>query len=788
MSIIGGISQGGAGYQIQNSLRLRPTSALRNNSYGTWSDDKEIAFSVWVKRPSEGATFSPIFGTNTTTNAFVMFGFQVDQLIIRVRNSSSVDLVNLRSTAVFRDPSAWYHIFFMYDSQNPVSSERARMYVNGERITQFDSAVYPSLNLAFTGTFLSDMFIGRGNTSSIQNNFFNGYLSELWIVDNRNLLPSHFGERDGNGVWVPKQYNGDGGANTTYLPFSDGTSTTTLGFDASGRSNNFLTSNISLTPGSNYDWMRDTPTNNFSTLNPLGSQATFIPTNGNLDYAKSGAVQNNHISPATIRIKEGSGNFYWEVTPSLVGGGDNNTNFGIRVANDSTVLDSLNTVNGYGYTKTGSKISTSSTSNYGASFTDNDVIGVAYSAINGTIEFFKNGVSQGIAFTGITGDYVPYVGFNTGITSFAISGSINFGQRPFSYTPPTGFKTLSTSNLSAALIPYPKRHLDIKLRVGTGTDTTVSDIPFSPDFIWIKNRGAEGSHHLYDRFRGEWNSLFTNGATPAVLRFNTLTSIDSNGYSLGTGVGGNTNTLSNTYVDYVWKGNEGLVANTNGTISSVVSANPLAGFSVVAYTGNSVNSTVGHGLRTAPDLVIVKRYTGTDANWFVYHSGVPATQYLLLNTTNAAQTNATVWNNTPPDSLVFSLGTQQQVNLSGESHIAYCFAEIPGYSKIGKYIGNASANGTFINCGFKPKFVIVKSITSATAWYMYDSSVSTYNLNGEFLVANDSTAAAAGAIDFLSNGFKLRRASGDNAAQTYVYIAFAENPFGGVNVAPITAR
>jgi len=267
-----------------------------------------------------------------------------------------------------------------------------------------------------------------------------------------------------------------------------------------------------------------------------------------------------------------------------------------------------------------------------------------------------------------------------------------------------------------------------------------------------------------------------------------LTSFNSNGFTLGTDVAsyGSTNYNTGTYVGWQWQAGQGTTTAGTGTggITSVTqSVSTTSGFSVVTYTGSGTNGTVTHGLGVAPSWVIVKSRTTTE-NWMVYHISLGATKYIYLDSTGAAVTLSTIWNNTAPTSSVFSVGTNVTVNQSSTNYVAYCWAEIAGYSKFGSYTGNGSADGTFVYLGFRPKFVMVKKTNTGNYWVMQDSSRSTFNVVDKYLAADDSLAEATSAqvnIDFLSNGFKLRSAFDIVNSGDYIYMAFAENPFKNAN-------
>jgi hypothetical protein len=264
-----------------------------------------------------------------------------------------------------------------------------------------------------------------------------------------------------------------------------------------------------------------------------------------------------------------------------------------------------------------------------------------------------------------------------------------------------------------------------------------------------------------------------------------ITSWNSDGFEVNRNfLGGTTNNSTNgsgqTYVGWNWKANGSGVSNTAGSITSTVSANTTSGFSIVTYTGTSVSATVGHGLGVAPSMVIVKSRSTTDG-WFVYNQNIGNTQYLRLNTNDAAAT-FNLWQSTSPTSTVFSIATDPTVNLSGATYVAYCFAPIAGYSAFGSYTGNGSADGAFIYTGFRPAYVIVKPSSNAGAWWINDNKRDPYNVNDHRLNANTSDAEATSGFvqqDFLSNGFKWRNADSawNGSGVTYIYMAFAENPF-----------
>jgi len=341
-------------------------------------------------------------------------------------------------------------------------------------------------------------------------------------------------------------------------------------------------------------------------------------------------------------------------------------------------------------------------------------------------------------------------------------------------------------------IDDPTIHFTTLLRnsIYGGSDTSY-DIGFQPDWIWDKVRSTTGVNALFDSVRGVGSSgkvLYSNDsvneATNALIK-----SIDSSGFT----VTANSDHSSQTIVDWCWKAGGSASSNTDGSITSSVSANTTAGFSIVSYTGTGSTGTVAHGLGSVPQVVICKKRSGAsyDESWYVYHVGKGNTHALSLNSTGAGEDN-TFWNDTTPTSSVFTVGTDN-VNRSGNLFIAYCFAEKKGYSKFGSYTGNGSSDGTYVHLGFKPSFVMVKDSSNAGYnWMMYDNKRLGYNGGSRYLIANENYAEGGSSdnlMDFTSNGFKLRIADQNiNRTHTYIYMAFSESPFVTSTGIPTTAR
>jgi len=336
-------------------------------------------------------------------------------------------------------------------------------------------------------------------------------------------------------------------------------------------------------------------------------------------------------------------------------------------------------------------------------------------------------------------------------------------------------------------IKKPSDYFNTKLYTGNGSTQSITGVGFQPDFTWLKSRNNTYDNFLYDAVRGQGKYLQSN-RTSVEADTDQMTSFDSDGYTVGVTGGVATNGSGSTMASWNWLANGAGSANTDGSISSTVSANTTSGFSIVSYTGNGTVSTVGHGLGSAPKMIIIKNRSRTDA-WPVDCRQVGGTMYLNETGTLQSYDPTSPFPSTAPTSTVFSIGTAGNANFSGSDLIAYCFAEKTGYSKFGSYTGNGNADGSFIYTGFKPAFVMIKRTDSANDWFLQDNKRLGYNAVNYYLEANTNLAEQSNSdIDILSNGFKCRSNGGghNNSGGTYIYMAFAEQPLVGDN--PATAR
>jgi hypothetical protein len=644
------------------------------------------------------------------------------------------------------------------------------MYVNGAQITQFDSESYPGQNQVPLGAN-GNYAVGIGRLTTTYTHYFDGYMAEYHYVDGTAHDPTAFGEYDDNGVWRPIKVTGiTYGNRGWYLPF-DPTATNGIGHDHSGNGNNFTPSGF-VTSGTGTDVMFDTPTNNFPTANPLYPDVDMNPTysNGNLRVTTQGF---STVLPT-------SGKWFWELT-SITNYGSVGLIKNSVGGTSSSFYSELRT-----YYDSGIKYN-GSVSGYGVSWTTGDVIGVAVDMDAGTISMYKNGSSQGTMFSDITSSTSP-----SGWRIFLQQVECNFGQRAFSYSVPSGYSTLNTANLPAPDIADGSQYFNTVLWTGNGSSSsrTISGVGFQPDFTWIKGRSYNGSgNRLMDAVRGAGQMIQTNSINAEFDDSANVPSFASDGFTLTT-TGTSYNASGQTYVAWNWLAGGSGSSNTDGSITSTVSVNPTAGFSIVSWTASGTNNdTVGHGLGVVPDFMILKSRDGA-RNWLAYTQKIDGSLDFLRLNTGDTKTDSSA--NVPTSTTFSVIGSD--VNPPGEDIVAYCFAEVEGYSKFGTFTGNGNADGPFIHLGFKPSWLVIKNTTTAQGWYLNDSARNPYNLNYLALFPANSGAESAStggaAYDFLSNGFKPRTGNNDSngSGDTYVFMAFAEHPFGGDGVSPATAR
>lgn len=756
---------------IGHSVRCNaPDTAYLSRTFGAPTDAKRVTLSFWAK-----------LGNLAGAPEFISCGSVVgDRFEFRADASGTLSVVifiagvqyGLTTSSVYRDPSAWYHIVLAMDTNLATQADRIALYINGTRLTAFSyNNNPPQYSQPYVNTAIAH-YIGRYGPAA--SGYMDGYLAEFLIIDGQSLAPTAFGIfHPLTGQWRHRPYAGTYGANGSNLDFADGSTAAALGADSSGNGNTWTVTNISVAAGAGCDWLEDTPTNNYCTFNPL-HVATHTFSNGNLQVDGSGIyAHSTHELSAH--------NSYFEVTFSAAGSQACWVGIG-EVAGSYA--------NSYiGLTEGGKLIAAGIDLQTGlASWAINDIISIRFDAATRTATWAKNGVDV-TSYTLPAGTWVPALA-GGGIPGVD-SATVNFGQRAFAYAPPTGFKALCTKTLPRPVgsLANPRDHFDVLLHSGNGTAQAIAGARFQPDLVWTKARNDGAAyHHLVDRVRGLGPSLSSNTIAAEASEPTGVTAFNADGFSVGSH--GGYNQSGNLYVDWLWRAGGAPVANNDGTIAAQVSANPTAGISLITYTGNGVNgATVGHGLGQAPKLVITKRRPGT-TSWMVRHASLAPNNNLLLEDTAAAYL--------PTNGYLDGLGGSTfalvnggtgiiNVNDNTIGYLALAFAEVSGFSRIGAYTGNGSADGPFVHCGFRPRFLLIKRADGGTEpWALFDSARNPSNLVNLVIspsLVNVESTATNDVLVITSDGFKIAGIGStvNNAGATYVFAAFAEFPFRYAN-------
>jgi len=758
------------GYEIDYSCRFdSDTPAYLARTFGTPTSDKIWTFSLWVKIcKRDSGSVSIFMGAGDYNADYTAFLVTPDFKWDDRDHSGAAWKTQLRTNAVYRDPSAWYHIVYSYDSTpSTPSASSIKMFVNGEQLTSFSSETYPSQNTASVINTAVANWIGGVPTNGATY-YFDGYMAEVVFVDGTALDADSFGETNSTtGQWIPKAISGlTFGNNGFHLDFADSSS---LGNDVSGNNNDFTSSGLAAA-----DQVTDSPTDNYNTLNSLDVYSGTGPitvSNGNLfaDKTDAGEVW---AGVRSTQYVNSSGKWYFEnkLTNSDISG----VYIGLSSpAQDLAGTPSESSTAWVLYPNNGNKNGGGSgQATYMASASQNDIIQIAYDAAEGDLWFGKNNqwadgsgnnnqtfANSTAAFTDISGDVCPTLWLAE------IDSNVNFGQLGFAYTPPTDYTAFSTANLDDPTIADPSAYFQPTLYTGDGASSLAvnqgGNSTFSPDFVWIKNRDAVSNNLLFDAVRGATKWIPSNDGDVEETEADTLLSFDSDGFSVGDSVRVNTDTEK--YVGWQW----------------LEDATP--GFDIVSFTGNGSNRTISHSLSAVPELIILKNLD-TIIDWSVYTAMTGNTHYLTLNSTAISNDNDEYWNDTTPTSSVFTVGTHNSVNKSSSPMIAYLWAGVEGYSKFGSYTGNGNADGPFVWCGFRPSTILLKRTDAINDWTIKDSTRNPYNVVDHALIPDATNAEYTATwvyVDFLSNGFKVRSTdnSQNTSGGTYVFMAFADTPF-----------
>jgi len=829
------------GMDIPRSLRVyQGTSNVSDGSFfaRTFADGNKRTFtiSVWFKKcytvgniGDDSYTIISCGGGGAGSYAG-RFGFDVydsDKLKFNINNPAPTNHANAESTRKFRDDT-WYHAVFTYDSTQATESDRMKMYINGELETLV-SPTYPSQN--YEGYFNNNVIHRIGSTTSYSTGQdlgqFNGYLAEFHFIDGTTYDASHFGYTEQQtGIWRPKRVTGlTYGTNGFYLNFSDNTSDTTIGYDYSGNANHFTPHDVQVS-----DSVPDSPTNDFCMM--TGLNGNYGLSHGNLRFWKW-----NDSSAALVACQASmdipnTGKWVWEHRWT---GYQHTRYWGMtrRMRAQGAYLDSSAYVyydmyDGKTYSGlNGSAVTTltGGQTSYGDNVTRFWMMACDMDAMQASF-YYNNTLISTIAIPELPddgkGNYVWTWTNTNGGSGSTYDDRFNFGQDAtyfgaasppdkkdasglgqFYTTVPDGHKCLCTKNLPPRtdVLVEPQKHFDTLLYTGDGTATrTISGLEFKPDLVWIKNRSQADWHILGDSVRGFPQTIYSNRTEAEVNGAGSgenghIASAHDHGFIVkdddGT-VGGNCNANSENYVAWCWKSGGAAVSNTDGTITSSVSVNEEAGFSIATYTGSTASGalTVGHGLGKKPAWVMIKRRDDT-GDWIVGHKGLAVNafannKFLKLHSSSSTFTNSLVFGAEPTTTVtqIVSDGSAGAANLtSSGTYVMYSWAEIPGYSKFGSYVGNGDSNGTNVVTGFKPAWLLVKNVSEGYNWILMDSARSTSNPMGDYFLPDDSGAEGTGSttiiVDFLANGFKWRGSSSGNnyinkSGNTFIYMAFAD--------------
>ena len=753
--------------QVVRSLRFNDNESpyLSRTPAGA-GNRKTWTWSAWIKIGDAGTYLGLLSVGTTDGNEDTVFLFNNT---LRIRFDTGSDNT---PAPLLRDSSAWYHIVLSVDTTQAIAKNRLKWYVNGEYWDldvvgyNSDHNNFPSLNHDFRINNNQEHFLGEFPRI---NAHWDGYMAEINFIDGQALTADSFGElRDG--VWSPIDTAGlTFGTNGFYLKFND---TTDLGKDVSGNGNDFTANNLFAN-----DVVLDSPKDNFATLNPI------FPNGHTLSQGNLQATYDAAWNTTLGTIAPSSGKWYFEAvlsskswqmfgvdqptidgTTKHVGATDGSKGIGF-------VFDPSDTRGDISYNSSNSVYD-----NGNLGINVGDTVGIAMDLDNNNVKFYLNNELQ-YDLSNLLEDGANYT---FGLSLYNSTAIANFGQRPFTYTPPQGYLPLSTDALPATVTP--SDYFNTVLYTGNNGTQSISTVGFDPSFVWIKARNTSAMGHiLTDEVRGTGKALISNAtnAEDTNHEFGYLSSFDSNGFTVTAGStnADRVNNSSYNYVAWCWKAGGAPVSNTDGSITSQVSANTDAGFSIVSYTGTGSDGSVGHGLSQTPEFFILKNRDDT-SDWYTYTTIVDGSMdYFFLNTTAAKGDSGLT---APTSSLIYVGGSQAGNSTSGEDQIIYAFHSVEGFSKFGSYTGNGSTDGPFVYTGFRPAFILVKRTDSTSEWGIHDNKRDPDNVISTVLFAHGSDAevGSLALYDFTSNGFKIRSSNSNRNASggTYIYMAFAETP------------
>ena len=784
-------------HEISHSIRYDGTPTMSRTQVA--GNRKQMTFSTWLKRSELEASGNQVLfmsWRNSSNRLYAHFS-SAHKLVIYGKDGAVVNF-NFTSAQVFRDTSAWYHLVIAIDTTLATQADRLKVWINGKTVSWAGTIDYPAQNETFEfGNAGSSMWLGNYSNYGV----YTGLFAETIYLDGTVKSATDFAEEK-EGAWIPKEYTGGGfGNNGFHLDYADSAA---LGNDVSGENHDFTPSGFHT-----HSQTLDSPTNNFAILNQRYRSNHQIS-----DGGLTGKATSTHydISPATFVLPK-SGKWYWELRMdgdgSRTGGGVTEqpdiTNTGVET--DISIYPDL-----------GDWHSSPTTRKWAL----NDLASQLWDADTRTL---TTKVNNGTAYTRtISGDsdLLPFLYLRSSpaqvTTNFGQDATFGGRETPsttysdangygnFYYDPPSGALALCSQNL-----PYdsaspanlaggnkPTDHFQVIEYTGDGASSrTITGFDFQPDFVWIKRTDAEVSHILADVVNGatknRHSDYYTLDTEYTSIAGGGISAFASNGFTVANGSTDNSNVNASgaKYTARAWKAGGTAVSNTDGTITSQVSANTDAGFSIVGYTGNATSgATVGHGLTKAPEMIIFKNTL--DRNWDTYHHSVGATRFSRLDQHSYWPTDTTKLNSTSPTNSVITLGYHSSTNENGATIVAYCWHSVPGYSQFGTSYGHSNDDGYLHNLGFRPAFIMFKGIDSTLSrWVMYDIARDPVNPAIGHIWADLPNAETVSAgnydIDIYANGFKITKNNTStvthiNSQSTdYVFMAFAENPFKYAN-------
>lgn len=697
------------------------------------------------------------------------------------------------STGKLRDTTGWFHLCIIADTPQSTASDRFKVYINGVVPTlTTDSA--PAQNFDFDVNDTQAQEIGKEGS-----NYWDGYMAEFHLIDGTAKVVGDFGETNDEGVWVPKKYTGGGyGTCGFHLDFADSAD---LGDDNSGEGNDWTPTNMAAAHQSS-----DSPTNNHCTWNyNYDLESSITLSEGCQNFLNSAGSQDKALGTMFPR----HGKWYWEVkwVSGSSGGQVGLSQCDVGSNEDTGNNSSTGTGISLGYrSHDGDTYKNSTLTSFGASWAAGDIIGVAWDVGNGKIYFAKNNTWQnsGDPTSGATGTGAAYTisstvhgggGWGPAVCNEGSSlYEARFDEAKWDYSAPSGYKALCTSNMDEPAVKDPSTNFQQITYSGTGSSNArtfggTSDM--QPDILWIKTTNTSGSWAAFNPATGVQKYTMLNNRDNLVSDANSLTAFGSDGFTVGSA--SIVNDGSNTFIAMGWSAGNSGASNTDGSINTGSTyADQTAGISVGTYTGTGSVATVGHGLGATPDFVLGMSQSYGDhklgVNW---QTGVTQfSEKIVLDKIDDAFTASTNCI-TAASSTTFTIGTERGLNENTETFQYYAFREIEGFSKFGTFIGNADAAGPFCYCGFTPAMVIIKADKGggSVPWVLFSRANNAYLPAVNFLYPNDSNEVYTTndtTIDFLSNGFKIKGNDDriNDSGQALIYMAFAENPIGGENVAP----